>query len=84
MKTIVVDDEESALEVFRYEARGIDGHGIVYMSIDSAAALEYVLKNEADLAIIVVDMQSMDGILLGNGILQIVPDVLILYIAGYN
>ena len=29
MKTIVVDDEESALEVFRYEARGIDELDIV-------------------------------------------------------
>ena len=84
MKTIVVDDEESALEVFRYEARGIDELDIVYMSSDSEAALEYVGKNKADLAILDVDMQSMDGISLGNAILQKVPDIILIYITGYE
>ena len=52
MKTIVVDDEKAAIEVFKYEASGIDEIDIEGVFYNGCDALDYDGIRNIDLAVL--------------------------------
>ena len=84
MKTIFVDDEESAIKTFIYESEGIEDIELVEIFDDSISALDYVKNNQVDLAVLDINMTGMNGIELGNEFLEINPDMLLIYLTGHE
>ena len=84
MKTIIVDDEESAVKVFLNEADKIPELEIAATFRNGIDALRYIEKNDIDLAVLDVNLDDTDGILLGNKIRNYIPDIMLIYITGYE
>lgn len=84
MKTIIVDDEESAVKVFLYEAAKIPELEIVATFQSGADALNYVENNKIDLAILDVNIDDVDGISLGSKLRKCIPDIMLIYITGFE
>ena len=83
LKTILVDDELWSMKQFELECKNND---IELMGeFDNAAcALSFVEKNRIDLALLDVKMPDMDGIMLGRKLKEINPDMIVIYITGYD
>ncbi|MBO5485105.1 MAG: response regulator [Lachnospiraceae bacterium] len=84
MKTIIVDDEIVAIKVFMYEAENIKELEIEGMFQSATEALRYADKHTVDLAILDIQMTEMDGILLGHELRKKNPDIMLIYITGYE
>lgn len=82
MKTIIVDDEKCAIEVFKYESRKIGEVELVGEFDDGQEALDFIDENEVELAVLDVNMSGMDGILLGSEIQNRVPGIMLIYITS--
>lgn len=84
MKAIMVDDEQSAVEVFKYEARNIWELDIAGTFYNGSAALEYIGSNDIDIAFLDIEMQGMNGITLGGEIKKKLPDIMLVYMTGHD
>ena len=84
MKTIVVDDEVVAIQVLLMEAENIPELEIKATFQNGTEALKYVAGHEVELAILDIHMADMDGILLGRELRKLCPDILLIYITGYE
>ena len=84
MKTIVVDDEKAAIEVFKYEASGIDEIDIEGVFYNGCDALDYDGIRNIDLAVLDIGLngQGMDGLELGSEIKKKNSNIMLIYITG--
>ena len=82
MRTIVVDNEENSVKTFIYESQNIDEIEIVGTFCDGDDAVDYLGDNDAELAVIAVNPDGVDGTFLGPIIKKVVPNIMIIYIAG--
>lgn len=84
MKTIVVDDEKAAIEVFKYEASGIDEIDIEGVFYNGCDALDYDGLRNIDLAVLDIGLggQGMDGLELGSEIKKKNSNIMLIYITG--
>lgn len=83
LKTILVDDELWSMKQFEIECRNNDIE--LAGEFDNAVeALSFVEKNKTDLALLDVKMPDMDGIMLGRKLKEINPDMIVIYITGYE
>lgn len=84
MRTIIVDDEESAVKVFMHEAAEIPELEIDGIFKSGREALSYIEDNDVDLAILDINLNDMDGIMLGNEFRKRIPDIMLIYITGFE
>lgn len=84
MRTIVVDDEVLALQLFQMECETISELQIVATFESPLAALEYVKKNPIDFAILDIELPEMNGIELGQRLKNIDPSIVLIYISAHD
>lgn len=84
MKTIFVDDEKDAISVFEHMVKKIPNIDMVGYFDDGMKAVAFAQQNHVDLAILDVQLREMDGILLGSHLREINPDILLIYITGFE
>ncbi len=80
MKTIVVDDEIVAIKQLLYVAEEIGEIDMKGAFQSPLEALQYISRNEVELAILDIEMPQMDGILLGKELREKNPDIMLIYI----
>lgn len=84
MRTIVVDDEKMALVAFMEEAKNIKELDIAGVFDNAKEAVEFAKDNDVELAILDVKMKGIDGINLGSIFRKINPEIMLIYITGYE
>lgn len=84
MKTIIVDDEELAIKQFELESEGMADVQIVAAFTRSSDALQYVREHPVELVLLDIEMPQMNGIELGKRIREIYPDIVLIFITGYE
>ena len=84
MKIIVVDDELSALNTFLPNV--VDNTEIECKMFMNAprSALEYVRINKVDVAFLDIRMPEIDGVDLAERMLEINPELKIVFISAYS
>ena len=83
LRTILVDDEPWCMEQFEMECT--DTNIELLGKFESAKeALGYVGEHGVDLAFLDVEMPEMSGIILGKKLRKIRPDIIVIYISGYE
>lgn len=84
IRTIIVDDELWSLKQFKEElgnASGIDLQG----EFDSAgSALAYAEEHVVDFALLDIRMPGMNGIALGEKLRELNPEIILIYVTGYE
>lgn len=84
MRVIVVDDERLALRQFRFETEGIPWVNLAGAFSNPLEALEYVKDNPIEAAFLDIEMPEMNGIVLAEKLREIDPDLVIIFITGYE
>lgn len=84
MKTIIVDDEKWALEQLQMELEEIEGVNLVGTFQNSGKALEYTRTHPVEFAILDVEMPVMGGIELGRKMKMLHPEMVLIYVTGYD
>lgn len=84
MRTIIVDDEECAVKVFLHEASKIPELEVVAIFHSGKEALAYIEDNKVELAILDVNLNDIDGIMLGNEFKKRIQEVMLIYITGFE
>lgn len=84
MKTILVDDEIWSMSQFEMECQDMKGIEVVGKFSDSYEALAYAEKNQVEFALLDVEMPGMNGIELGKRLRKIYPEMILIYITGYE
>lgn len=82
MKVIVVDDEQMAIDIFKYEARNLEDFEIVGEFTNGQDALEYTKRHPVDLAVLDVQMWGMNGLELGELLKKEKPDLYLIYMTA--
>lgn len=81
MKTILVDQELEAMQLFECEAERLPSVSIVGKFDSAQEALQYTQSNPVDLAVMNIRMPDLNGIELGKSLRETNPDMLFVYIA---
>ena len=84
MRLVCVDDEELVLNLVVYLCEQLPQADEVKGFTDSVEALEWLKKNDADLAILDIDMPKINGLNLAVKIKEIHPDTAIIFLTGYS
>lgn len=84
MKTIFVDDEERATKLFEAYTKELNEIELVGCFREGIEAIAYVENHKVDLAVLDVEMHGINGIELGKELKKINPDILLIYITGYE
>lgn len=82
MRMIIVDDDQTAVDIFAYEAKEIEDLEIMGTFDNGEDAYHYVKEHRVDLAVMDVQMEGMDGLALGTLFKRERPDIKIIYITG--
>ena len=82
MRTILVDDENSAVETFRWESANVKEIEFIGSFREPEQAIAFVRSHEVDLAVLDIQMEEMDGITLGRKLREINPYIMLIYITG--
>lgn len=83
MKIVVVDDEMYALQSFLSEIIDTDVE-CKFFKDDEKAVLDYVVKNNVDAVFSDIGMPSINGLALAEKLVDIRPDVAIVFITGMS
>ena len=84
MRIICVDDEELILSLTVSMCKELKDADDVTGFSDSLKALEYMETNDADIAILDINMPDIDGLTLAAKIKETHPDTAILFLTGYS
>lgn len=84
MKAIILDDDAADIQRLLYEAQNLPELDVRGTFQDAVSALDYVCRNEIELAVLGMDMEEMDGIVLGRELRKRREDILLIYISGYG
>lgn len=82
MNTIVVSDERMEIVSFQFEVRHLHEIKIIGTFEDDEEALHFARKHLVDLAIINATRDGMDGMMLGNRLREIYPDILLIFFSN--
>lgn len=85
MNVIVVDDEQASINLFMsdFAVDSVDINVHPFRN-NPLMALEYVAKNPVDVAFLDINMPAIDGILLAEKLLEVNPDLRLVFISGYE
>ena len=83
MNIIIVDDEMAALSTFLYDI--VKDHTITYKLFlgEPFSAVEYISAHSVDAAFLDICMPDMDGVILAEKLININPNLKIVFITGY-
>ena len=84
MHVVCVDDEPNALEAIERELRKIAEVADIKTFLSPAQALEYITRQETDVAILDIDMPTMGGLSLAKKIREQSPRTNIIFLTGYS
>ncbi|WP_238483709.1 response regulator [Anaerosporobacter faecicola] len=84
LKTILVDDEMLVMEQFEIECEELEEVEVIGKFNLPSKAIQFVQGNRVDIAILDIEMPEMNGIELGKKLRSIQPDIVLIYITGYE
>ncbi len=84
MKTIIVDGSRTAGEQLRNECLPVPEIEVEEIFTDTAEALNYVLSNRVDFALMEVELEPMDGIELARKMREVNPGMIIIFVTGQS
>lgn len=84
MRVVAIDDEQWCLDDIIMVADTIPEVEIVATFHSAEGALRYFANNEAELALLDIQMPGMNGLDLGRELKKICPDLVIFYATGYD
>jgi two-component SAPR family response regulator len=84
MKILCVDDEDLILALTVSMCRGIPGPVEAVGFTRSAQALEWLERNEPEIALLDINMADMNGLALAAKIKTLRPDTAIIFLTGYS
>ncbi len=84
MRTIVVDDEQWSISQMKKELEGSRQVELVGCFEDSREALSFARESRVDFAILDIEMPYMNGIELGRELKKVNPQVILIYLTGYD
>ena len=84
MQIIVVDDERLAIRQFELEIESVPWVKLVGTYSNPAEALEFVRNYPVEAAFLDIEMPEMNGLLLAEKMREIEPDLVIIFISGYE
>ncbi len=83
MNAIVLDDEKESLLVFASHAIDVPNLSLNVFSNKSEEALDYAKSHKVDAAFLDIVMPKIDGISFAKSLIEISPDIKIVFITGY-
>lgn len=84
MKVILLDDDRIALDYLEQQLQQIPGIEIAGKFTDPAAGRKEIINQPVDLVFLDTQLLDVDGIQLAEEILQIKPDLKIVFVTGYE
>lgn len=84
MKVIIIDDEPAALENFSYAIKQYENVEVMGVFTDPLEALERLEALKSDAVFLDIEMPQMNGFTVAEEIYEILPDVRIIFITGYD
>ena len=84
MKTIIVDDEPLALDLFEMECRDMPEIEIIGRFTQPVDALDFAKKHPIEFAVLDVEMAELNGIELGKRLKELYPELVLVYVTGYS
>lgn len=84
MKVVSVDDEQLLLDDFVEMLEGMDEIEEVHGFTDCDEAIDFVTKNNIDVAFLDIRMRGMDGITLAKKLKVIKPELNIIFMTAYS
>lgn len=84
MKAVCVDDERKIMEYTLALLKKQQLIDEAYGFVRSAEVLDWLKENEADIAVLDIDMPDMNGIELAERIKSMRPDTAIIFLTGYS
>jgi len=84
LRTILVDNEKSALKVLEHLLQQYPGIEIVEIFTDASQALELIKKGNIHLVFMDIDMPNLNGIAVAKKIFMISPSIDIVFVTAYS
>lgn len=84
LRTMIVDDEELAVERLKMMLSEFDEIEIVHMTQNPWEAYQYAKANRLNLAFLDISMPELDGLRLASLLGEIDPDIRIVFATGYE
>lgn len=84
MRIIVVDDERLALRQFELEIESIEWAELAGTYTNPVDALEYIKEHPVEAVFLDIEMPEMNGLLLSEKMREILPDLVVIFISGYE
>lgn len=84
IKSIIVDDEQYVLEEIAETIKDFKEIQIIETTNNPKQALEFIKKNEVQLAFLDIEMPEINGLVLAEKILNVKSDIEIVFITAYN
>lgn len=84
MRVIYVDDEQPALDNFKFTVAGFAEISRLEMFQDGQAALEYVKNNPVDAAFLDMEMPGLHGLGLALKLREVRPEIKVVFVTAYS
>lgn len=84
LRTIIVDDELLAMELFEQECRDLLDIELLGKFDNCEEALGFARTHLIEFALLDIHMPGMNGIELGCALKELHPDIIIIYLTGYS